>query len=110
MTTKLVTEYLGLSKDQYSVAFQSKLGRSEWLKPSTTLRMEQMPKEGIKDLVVICPSFVSDCLETLEEIAIREKENFLAAGGESFTFIPCMNTQPRWVKAVAQLVGNGIGN
>ncbi len=107
MTTKLVTEYLGIPKDRYSVSFQSKLGRSEWLKPSTTLRMEQMPKEGIKDLVVVCPSFVSDCLETLEEIAIREKENFLAAGGESFTFIPCMNTQPRWVKAVAQLVGIG---
>ena len=110
MTTKLVTEYLGIPKDQYSVSFQSKLGRSEWLKPSTTLRMEQMPKEGIKDLVVVCPSFVSDCLETLEEIAIREKENFLAAGGESFTFIPCMNTQPRWVQAVAQLIEHGVGN
>ncbi len=110
MTTKLVTEYLGIPQDGYSVSFQSKLGRSEWLKPSTTMRMEQMPKEGIKDLVVVCPSFVSDCLETLEEIAIREKENFLAAGGESFTFVPCMNTQPGWVKAVAQLVGNGIGN
>jgi len=106
MTTKLVTEYLGVAKDSYSVSFQSKLGRSEWLKPSTTLRMEQMPKEGIKHLVVVCPSFVSDCLETLEEIAIREKENFLAAGGESFTFIPCMNTQPRWVQAVGQLIDN----
>ena len=105
MTTKLVTEYLGIPKDKYSVSFQSKLGRSEWLKPSTTLRMQQMPAEGIKDLTVVCPSFVSDCLETLEEIAIREKENFLAAGGETFAYIPCMNTQPGWIKAVAALIG-----
>ena len=104
VTTKLVTEYLGLTKDKYSVSFQSKLGRSEWLKPSTTLRMEEMPKEGIKNLLVVSPAFVSDCLETLEELAIREKENFLKAGGESFTFIPCMNTNPAWVKALADLV------
>jgi protoporphyrin/coproporphyrin ferrochelatase len=104
-TTRLVTERLGIPKDKYSVSFQSKLGRSEWLKPSTTLRMSQMPKEGIKDLAVVCPSFVSDCLETLEEIAIREKENFLNAGGEKFTFIPCMNTQPKWVKAIVHLIG-----
>ncbi len=81
VTTKLVTEYLGIPKDKYSVSFQSKLGRSEWLKPSTTLRMSEMPKEGIKDLLVTSPAFVSDCLETLEELAIREKENFLSAGG-----------------------------
>ena len=93
-----------MPKEKYSVAFQSKLGRSEWLKPPTTLRMGQMPAEGIKNLAVVCPSFVSDCLETLEEIAIREKENFLNAGGESFTFIPCMNTNPVWVKAVVQLI------
>jgi len=105
-TTKLVTEYLGIPKDQYSVSFQSKLGRSEWLKPSTTLRMEQMPQEGIKNLLVVCPSFVSDCLETLEEIALRERENFLNAGGESFTFIPCMNVQPGWIKAMVNLIGN----
>ncbi len=103
-TTKLVTEMLGIPKDKYSVAFQSKLGRSEWLKPATTSRMLQMPGEGIKDILVVCPSFVSDCLETLEEIAIREKENFMQAGGESYTFIPCMNTQPQWVDAVIELL------
>ncbi|MCW3121882.1 MAG: ferrochelatase [Flavipsychrobacter sp.] len=105
-TTRLVTELLGIPKDKYSVSFQSKLGRSEWLKPSTTLRMEQMPQEGIKNLLVVCPSFVSDCLETLEEIGLREKENFLKAGGESFTFIPCMNVQPVWINAMAGLIGN----
>lgn len=106
VTTQLVADKLGLSKDKYSVAFQSKLGRSEWLKPATTARLEQLPKEGVKNLMVVCPSFVSDCLETLEEIAIREKENFLEAGGETFTFIPCMNTHPSWVVAVKTLVND----
>jgi len=106
-TTQLVTELLGIPKEKYSVSFQSKLGRSEWLKPSTTLRMGQMPAEGVKDLTVVCPSFVSDCLETLEEIAIREKENFLNAGGKSFTYIPCMNTQQPWINAVIDLLRTG---
>ena len=105
VTTKLVCEKMGIPKDKYSVSFQSKLGRSAWLTPATTARMEQMPGEGIKKLIAVCPSFVSDCLETLEEVAIREKENFMNAGGETFTFIPCMNIQPLWVKAVKELVG-----
>jgi protoporphyrin/coproporphyrin ferrochelatase len=104
-TTRLVAEKLRLAKDRYSVAFQSKLGRAEWLKPATTARMGQLPGEGIKDLLVVCPSFVSDCLETLEEIAIREKENFMEAGGVSYNYIPCMNTQPMWVDAVLELIG-----
>lgn len=104
-TTQLIVDLMGIPADQYSVSFQSKLGRSEWLKPATTARMEQMPGEGIKDLLVVCPSFVSDCLETLEEIAIREKENFIKAGGQSYTFIPCMNTQPSWINAMAHLLG-----
>lgn len=68
------------------------------------MRMAEMPNEGIKKLLVVSPAFVSDCLETLEELAIREKENFLNAGGASFTFIPCMNTNPDWVKALANLI------
>lgn len=103
-TTRLVAEQLGLVKDRYSVSFQSKLGRSAWLTPATTARMEQMPAEGIKDLMVVCPSFVSDCLETLEEVAIREKENFMKAGGQSYIFIPCMNTQKSWVQAIKKWV------
>jgi ferrochelatase len=104
-TTRLVAEALGLPKERYSVAFQSKLGRAKWLTPATTARMEELPAEGIKDLLVVCPSFVSDCLETLEEIAIREKENFINAGGQSYTYIPCMNIQERWVDTVAELTG-----
>lgn len=105
MTTKLVTEMLGIPKENYSVSFQSKLGRAEWLKPSTTMRMEQLPAEGVKNLSVVCPAFVSDCLETLEEVAVRENENFMKAGGEQFTFIPCMNTQSAWIKAMVEILG-----
>ncbi|MBX2907475.1 MAG: ferrochelatase [Taibaiella sp.] len=105
VTTKLVAEKLGLPKERYSVSFQSKLGRSAWLTPATTARMNEMPAEGTKDLIVVCPSFVSDCLETLEEIAIREKENFMNAGGNTYQYIPCMNTDPVWVDAVVSLIG-----
>lgn len=106
VTTQLVAKHLKLSQDQYSIAFQSKLGRAEWLTPATTTRMNELPKEGIKNLLVVCPAFVSDCLETLEEIAIRERENFEAAGGTDYTFIPCMNTQMTWVKAMNSIIMN----
>jgi len=104
MTTKLVTEKLNIPLNKYSISFQSRLGKG-WLQPFTDVRLEEMPKEGIKKLLVICPAFVSDCLETLEEIEMRGKETFLKAGGEHFQFIPCLNTQPIWVKAVARLCG-----
>ena len=98
-TTKLVTEKLGIPKDKYSISFQSRLGKG-WLTPFTDFRLAEMPKEGIKNLLILCPAFVSDCLETLEEIAMRGKEIFMLAGGESFTMIPCLNTHPQWVDAV----------
>jgi len=100
-TTRLVAERLNLPAGKYSFSFQSRLGRDEWLKPYTAARLEEMPKEGIKKLLVACPAFVSDCLETLEEIAEEGKETFLHAGGESFTMIPCLNTHPLWVEAIA---------
>ncbi len=103
-TTKLVAEKLQLPQDKFSFSFQSRLGRDEWLKPYTAKRFEEMPKEGVKKLLVACPAFVSDCLETLEEIAEEGKETFLHAGGESFTMIPCLNVHPLWVKAIAGYV------
>lgn len=102
-TTKLVAEQLNLPKEKYSISFQSRLGKG-WLEPFTDVRFEEMPKEGIKKLLVICPAFVSDCLETLEEIAERGKESFLQAGGESFEMIPCLNVDTRWVQAIAKWV------
>ncbi len=98
-TTKLVTEKLGIPTNKYSISFQSRLGKG-WLEPFTDFRLAEMPNEGIKNLLILCPAFVSDCLETLEEIAMRGKEIFMLAGGESFTMIPCLNTHPLWVDAV----------
>lgn len=103
-TTKLVAEKLGLPKEKFSYAFQSRLGRDEWLKPYTAQRLEEMPKEGIRKLLVVCPAFISDCLETLEEIAMQGKESFLEAGGESYETIPCLNVHPLWVAAIAKWV------
>lgn len=100
-TTRLVTEELGIPADKFSYSFQSRLGRDPWLKPYTDFRLNDMPKEGIKKLLILCPAFVSDCLETLEEIEIRGRETFMEAGGESYTMIPCLNVHPLWVKALA---------
>lgn len=103
-TTELVAQKLNLPSEKFSYSFQSRLGRAEWLKPYTAMRLEQMPKEGIKKLLVVCPAFVSDCLETLEEIAETGKESFLHAGGESFTMIPCLNVHPLWVKTIVKYI------
>ncbi len=102
-TTKMVAEKLGLPKEKYSVSFQSRLGKG-WLQPFTDKRLEQMPAEGIKKLLIICPAFISDCLETLEEIAERGKESFLGAGGETYTMIPCLNIHPLWVNTLVKWV------
>jgi ferrochelatase len=102
-TTKLVTKNLQIPPDKYSISFQSRLGKG-WLTPFTDIRLTELPGAGVKKLLIICPSFVSDCLETLEEIAIRGKEIFIAAGGESFTMIPCLNVHPLWVKAIVGYV------
>ena len=104
-TTKLVAEKLGISNNKFSVSFQPRLGRAEWLKPYTALRLGAMPDEGIKKLLVVFPAFISDCLETLEEIAIEGRHTFLNAGGQEFTPIPCLNVHPEWVKTLAGWVG-----
>ncbi len=103
-TTSLVAEALGIPREKFELSFQSRLGRDKWLTPYTAQRLSELPKEGIKRLLVVCPAFVSDCLETLEEIAGQGKEIFLHAGGESFTVIPCLNTHPLWVNAIAKWI------
>ncbi|MBS1513049.1 MAG: ferrochelatase [Bacteroidetes bacterium] len=95
-TTKLVTDALGIPKEKFSISFQSRLGKG-WLTPFTDVRLEAMPGEGIKKLLVLCPAFISDCLETLEEIEERGKESFMHAGGTTYKMIPCLNTHPLWV-------------
>ena len=106
LTMKLVTAELGLPQHKFSFSFQSRLGKQPWLKPYTDFRFQKMPGEGIKKLLVVCPAFVSDCLETLEEIEIRGKESFLGAGGQEYGMIPCLNTQPLWVETLADWVRN----
>jgi ferrochelatase len=103
-TTELVSGSLKLPREKTEQSFQSRLGRDKWLTPDTAQRLAELPGEGVKKLLVVCPAFVSDCLETLEEIALRGKEIFLHAGGESFTLIPCLNVQPLWVKTVEKLI------
>lgn len=104
-TTESVARMLQIPQNKYSISFQSRLGKG-WLTPFTDIRLQQMPGEGIKRLLVVCPAFVSDCLETLEEIEDRGKKLFLEAGGETFAMIPCLNTDPLWVKAIANWVNN----
>jgi protoporphyrin/coproporphyrin ferrochelatase len=109
-TTKEMVKRLNIPADKWGFSFQSRLGRDPWLKPFTVERLAELPKEGVKKLLVVCPAFVSDCLETLEEIAVEGKEVFIHAGGESFTMIPCMNGHPLWIEAMAKLVGRSYGS
>ena len=103
-TTQLTAQALGLSKEKYSVSFQSRLGADAWLKPFTAEHLVEFPKRGIKKLLIACPAFVSDCLETLEEIEVEGREIFLKNGGEEFTVMPCLNERDEWIEALAELV------
>lgn len=103
-TTKLVAKELGLKENQYSFSFQSRLGADAWLKPNSADLFAQFPKQGIKKLVVACPAFVSDCLETLEEIHMEGRETFLENGGEEYSVISCLNEREDWINTLAELV------
>ena len=100
-TTRCFAKEANLKPEQYSIAFQSRLGRAKWLAPNTEDRLRELAKSGAKNVLVICPAFVTDCLETLEEIEIRGQEVFKQAGGQSLTLIPCLNDHPDWVKVLA---------
>ncbi|MDA7087115.1 ferrochelatase [Pseudomonas sp. SA3-5] len=96
-------ERMGLRPDQWSVAFQSRLGRDKWIEPYTENRLEELAGQGVKKLLVMCPAFVADCIETLEEIGDRGLEQFQAAGGESLQLVPCLNDHPSWAVALNAL-------
>lgn len=100
-TTRAVCDLMGIAPDRYSISFQSRLGRTPWLTPFTDKVLSELPAKGIKQLAVVCPAFVADNLETLEEMGIQGQETFQAAGGEAFTLVPCMNDHPAWVQVVA---------
>lgn len=103
-TVAAFVKQAGVPEDKYSVAFQSRLGRDPWLKPYTDFELPRLAERGVKKLLVICPAFVSDCLETLEEIGLRGRESFLAAGGTGFALIPCLNEHPLWLTALERMV------
>ena len=93
-------------KTQYSVSFQSRLGKDPWLKPYTDIELAEFPKRGIKKLLVICPAFVADCLETIEEIGMRGCDSFIEAGGKEFAQVPCLNEHPLWISALEKMAWN----
>jgi ferrochelatase len=96
-------------KEKYSVSFQSRLGKDPWLKPYTDLEFEKLPARGVKKLLVICPAFVSDCLETIEEIGMRGRESFLKSGGADLMLVPCMNDHPLWISALEKMAARFLG-
>lgn len=100
-TSALLAEKLGLTT--YSTSFQSRLGRTPWIKPYTDIVLAELASSGVKRLAIACPSFVADCLETIEEIGIRAREQWLLLGGEELTLIPCMNNNKSWVDAVVTI-------
>jgi ferrochelatase len=103
-TARLTAERLGLKPDEWTLAFQSRFGAAKWLQPYTEATLRDYATSGPKRLTVVCPAFATDCLETLEEIAIRNRADFLTAGGESFNYVPCLNARPAHVEMFAQLV------
>ena len=105
-TTKGIAKELGLKEGTYRNSFQSRLLKDPWLKPYTDLELEAMPEQGVKKLAVITPAFVSDCLETLEEIAMEGKEEFLEFGGEEFKHISCLNEDDACVDVMVQWIKN----
>jgi ferrochelatase len=108
MTARLVATRLALPADAWSVAYQSRVGRARWLQPYTEDRLRALASQGTRRVVVCCPGFAVDCLETLEEIAIRGRASFLAAGGESFDYVPALNDGPAHVQCLAQIVAGAL--
>lgn len=105
-TTKLVAKELNLNEGTYSTSFQSRLGRDPWLQPYTSDTIELYAQKGIKNLAIVTPAFVSDCLETLEEIGMEGKDSFLENGGEKFSTIPCLNDNDDWAKTLVNWITN----
>ncbi|MPQ76708.1 ferrochelatase [Hydrogenovibrio sp. JE_KL2] len=104
VTSRLVAEELGLNSDEYRVTFQSLFGKEEWIKPYTDATMKSLPSEGVKHVQVICPGFSADCLETIEEIDQENREYFMEAGGEQFSYIPALNARDDHTDALADIL------
>ena len=107
-TGRLLAESLDLAKDDYLITFQSRFGKAEWLQPYTQATLEKLGHDGTGRVDVVCPGFVADCLETLEEIAMDCKGDFLSSGGKEFHYIPCVNERPDWISALSDLVATHL--
>ena len=107
-TTKQVAKTLNIPEEKYTVTFQSRLGFDPWLQPYTDRTIERLGKQGIKNMAIVTPAFVSDCLETLEEIAMEGEEIFHEVGGNNFTTIPCLNDDSEWVALLAKWINNWV--
>lgn len=108
-TSRALVQRLGLPEDKVSVAFQSRLGRTRWIQPATDARLLELAKQGVRKLAVAEPSFVADCLETLEEIGIRGREDFRAAGGEDLILVPALNASQTWAEGLAAIIRRSTG-
>jgi ferrochelatase len=108
VTTELFVQRAGVPAGRHSVAFQSRLGRDSWLQPATAGELIRLAQAGVDRLLVLCPAFVTDCLETLEEIGQAGRKAFLDAGGQSFTLIPALNDQSQWVEALGGMLLNAL--
>jgi ferrochelatase len=107
-TAQAFVKAAGIPAGQYSISFQSRLGRDPWLKPYTDHVLADLGRAGVKKLLVMCPAFVSDCLETIEEIGLRGRDTFRAAGGGELTLIPSLNDHPRWLETLEKMANNWL--
>ena len=103
-SARLIATALNLAESDYTVCFQSRFGKDKWTAPNTQALLSELPQQGIRTLDIVCPGFVADCLETLEEIAIVGKASFEAAGGTAYHYLPCPNAQSHWIDALHQIV------
>ncbi|NDU86055.1 MAG: ferrochelatase [Ferrovum sp.] len=108
-TGRLLAEALNLQGSDYRISFQSLFGRTEWVKPYTAPLVEQLAREGVRHVQVVCPGFPADCLETLEEIGMEVKATFLTHGGETYHYIPALNDDPAWLDALSAIARNNLG-
>ena len=107
-TSRLVAAELGLAEDDYMSTFQSRFGRDEWLKPYTDETLQGLPDQGVKSLQIICPGFSADCLETIEEIGMENRDYFIEAGGERYEYIPCLNATDQHIDMITTLVNEQL--
>lgn len=108
-TARALASALGLADGSWTVTFQSRLGRTPWIRPYTDIVIPELAQRGVKNLVVFCPAFVADCLETVEEIGIRAVEQWRGCGGSELTLVPAINSSPPWVDAVAAMARDHVG-